>query len=191
IRVRLGDKNKPVGADDTINVERVHDIMLDHLSASWGIDGIMDLAYASNVTLQWSIFAEALNRSIHHKGEHAMLSSWRKLKGNATLHHNLFASSRNRHPTLGTSSETIPEASIDFRNNVINNWEGPTNLGNCRIEVVGNYYRPGPNTKRNAWPLGVKAGVEDIKYAHGYLRDNLFERHPEWSKDNYLAVAYK
>src|SRR5262249_44757351 len=38
IRVRLGDKNKPVGADDTINVEHVHDIMLDHLSASWGID---------------------------------------------------------------------------------------------------------------------------------------------------------
>src|SRR5262249_31169476 len=76
IRVRLGDKNKPVGADDTINVEHVRDVMLDHVSASWGIDGIMDLEYASNVTLQWSIFAEALNRSIHHKGEHAMLSSW-------------------------------------------------------------------------------------------------------------------
>src|SRR5271170_7103368 len=96
LRIRLGDKNKPIGADDTINVEHVRNVMLDHLSASWGIDGIMDVAYASNVTLQWSIFAEALNRSLHHKGAHAMLSSWRKLKGNVTLHHNLFASSRNR-----------------------------------------------------------------------------------------------
>ena len=74
LRFRLGDKNKPVGGDDTITMEHVHDVMLDHLSASWGIDGIMDVAHAANVTLQWSIFAEALNRSLHHKGEHAMLS---------------------------------------------------------------------------------------------------------------------
>ena len=190
IRIRLGDKNKPIGADDTINVEHVHDVMLDHLSASWGIDGIMDVAYASNVTLQWSIFAEALNQSLHHKGEHAMLSSWRKLKGRVTLHHNLFASSRNRHPTLGTSAETIPEAVIDFRNNLIYNWEGPSNLGNCRIDFIGNIYRPGPNTRLSRLPLAVKAGRADVQFAHGYLRDNLFEHNADWTRDNYLAVTY-
>ncbi len=190
LRVRLGDKNKPVGADDTLNVEHVHDVMLDHVSASWGIDGIMDLAYASNVTLQWSIFAEALNQSLHHKGEHAMLSSWRKLKGNVTLHHNLFASSRNRHPTLGTSRETDPNSVVDFRNNVVYNWEGPTNLGNCRIDVIGNYYRPGPNTTSTRLPLSVKADRLDVHLAHGYLRDNLFEHNAVWTRDNYLAVNY-
>ncbi len=190
IRVRLGDQNKPVGADDTINVEHVHDIMLDHISASWGIDGIMDLEYASNVTLQWSIFAEALNRSLHHKGEHAMLSSWRKLKGNVTLHHNLFASSRNRHPTLGSSSETSAEAIVDFRNNVLYNWEGPSNLGNCQIDFVGNYYRPGPNTKPARLPLNVKAGKPEVHLARGYLRDNVFEGNADWSRNNYEAVNY-
>ena len=168
VRVRLGDKNKPVGGDDTITMERVHDVMLDHVSASWGIDGIMDVAYASNITLQWSVFAEALNRSIHHKGEHAMLTSWRKLKGPVTLHHNLFASSRNRHPTLGTSLETTPDAVVDFRNNLVYNWEGPSNLGNCRIDFIGNFYRPGPNTRRSRLPLAVKADRADIHLAHGY-----------------------
>jgi hypothetical protein len=190
VRVRLGDKNKPVGADDTICMERVQDVMLDHISASWGIDGIMDVAYAANVTLQWSIFAEALNRSLHHKGEHAMLSSWRKLKGNVTLHHNLFASSRNRHPTLGTSRETIPEAIIDYRNNLVYNWEGPSNLGNCTIDFIGNIYRPGPNTKPSRLPLAVKADRIDIHFARGYLRDNLFEDNAHWTRDNYLAVNY-
>jgi hypothetical protein len=190
LRVRLGDKNKPVGADDTLFVGHVHNLMLDHLSASWGIDGIMDLEYASNVTLQWSIFAEALNGSIHHKGEHAMLSSWRKLKGNVTLHHNLLASSRNRHPTLGSSRETIAEAVVDFRNNVVYNWEGPSNLGNCRIDVIANDYCPGPNTRREALPLAVKADRLDVHLARGYLRDNLFESNDEWTRDNYRAVNY-
>jgi hypothetical protein len=151
----------------------------------------MDVAYASNMTLQWSIFAEALNRSLHHKGEHAMLTSWRKLKGCVTLHHNLFASSRNRHPTLGTSAETIPEAVIDFRNNLVYNWEGPSNLGNCRIDFIGNIYRPGPNTRPARLPLAVKAGALDIQFAHGYLRDNLFEQSDAWTQDNYLAVNYQ
>jgi hypothetical protein len=191
VRFRLGDKNKAVGADDVLTIEHVHDVMLDHLSASWGIDGILDIAYAANVTLEWSIFAEALNHSIHHKGEHAMLSSWRKLKGNVTLHHNLFASSRNRHPTLGTSAETIPEAVIDFRNNLIYNWEGPSNLGNCRIEFVGNFYRPGPNTRPSRLPLAVKAGKADIHFAHAFLRDNVFEDHDPWTQDNYRAINYR
>jgi hypothetical protein len=190
IRIRLGDKNKPVGADDTINMEHVHDVMLDHLSASWGIDGIMDVGYAKNITLQWPIFAEALNRSLHHKGEHAMLSSWRKLQGNVSLHHNLFASSRNRHPTLGTSPETVSHAVIDFRNNLVYNWEGPSNLGNCRIEFIANIYRPGPNTQPSRLPLAVKAGRTDISFAHGYLRENLFEQNDAWTRDNYQAVQY-
>jgi hypothetical protein len=190
MRVRLGDKNKPAGADDTMAVEKVHDLTLDHVSASWGIDGIMDLEYASNVTLQWSIFAEALHKSIHHKGGHAMLSSWRKLKGNVTLHHNVFASSRNRHPTLGSSRETDATAIVDFRNNVVYNWEGPSNLGNCRIEFVGNTYRPGPNTVLARPPLAVKADRLDVHLARGYLRGNLFEDNPAWTGDNYLAVAY-
>ena len=56
--------------------------------------------------LQWSIYAEALNHSLHDKGSHAMLASFRDLTAGITLHHNLLASSRERHPTLGGSPLT-------------------------------------------------------------------------------------
>ena len=52
-----------------------------------------------------------------------MLASFRDLTAGISLHHNLLASSRERHPTLGGSPRTEPEAVVDFRNNVIYNVE--------------------------------------------------------------------
>ena len=66
---------------------------------TWGIDSNHDLRRGKNFTLQWSLYAEALNHSLHEKGAHAMLASFRDLTGNISIHHNLFASSRERHPT--------------------------------------------------------------------------------------------
>ncbi len=123
-----------------MNTDDVDHVIFDHLSGSWGIDGIHDLRRGGNFTLQWSIYAEALNESLHHKGPHAMLSSFRDLTGGISLHHNLFASSRERHPTLGGSPRTDPKVIADFRNNVVYNLSGATNLGNCRIDVINNYY---------------------------------------------------
>ena len=38
-----------------------------------------------------------------------------------------------------------PRPIADFRNNVVYNLSGATNLGNCRINVINNFYRPGPD----------------------------------------------
>ena len=86
-----------------------------------------------------------------------MLASFRDLTAGISLHHNLFASSRERHPTLGGSPDTDPEAIVDFRNNVIYNVQATTNLGNCKINMLDNYFRPGPNTPADHYPLAVKA----------------------------------
>ena len=103
--MRLGDKNKPPGQSaDAMTTDDIDNVILDHLSVSWGIDGNHDLRRGRNFTLQWSIYAQALNESLHEKGPHAMLASFRDLTGNISLHHNLFASSRDRHPTLGSGS---------------------------------------------------------------------------------------
>ena len=53
------------------------------------------------MTLQWMIASEALNRSLHHKGEHAMATSLRDCFGNTTVYHIIYTISRNRHPTIG------------------------------------------------------------------------------------------
>ncbi len=125
MRFRLGDKNKTAPAGyDAIETNGVSNLIFDHVSASWGIDGTHDLR-GELFTLQWSIYGEALNNSLHEKGTHAMLGSMRDNTDNLTWHHNLLHSSRNRHPSLGGGSLTKAETIIDFRNNLVFNWEGP------------------------------------------------------------------
>jgi hypothetical protein len=189
LRIRLGDQNKPrPSGPDCIDTTDIDHVIFDHLSAGWGIDGNHDLRRGGNFTLQWSIYAEALNNSLHHKGSHAMLASFRDLTAGISLHHNLLASSRERHPTLGGSPRTDPKALADFRNNVIYNLEGATNLGNCKINVINNYYRPGPNTPTDRLPLAIKA--ENRGATKVYLSGNLFEGTNKFDRDNLLAVDF-
>ncbi len=189
IRVRLGDKNKPANSGpDAIQTNDVSNIIFDHISASWGIDGIHDLR-GEKFTLQWSIYGEALNNSLHEKGGHAMLSSFRDLSDNITLHHNLLHSSRNRHPTLGGGKRTNGESIVDFRNNIIYNWAGPTNLGNCKINFINNVYLPGESSDTNNKPIGIKAEYAK-ENTRGFVKGNLFPWNSEWTNDNYLAIDY-
>jgi len=187
LRIRLGDQNKPPKSGiDGILTNDVDHVIFDHITSTWGIDGNHDLRRGGNFTLQWSIYAEALNRSLHEKGAHAMLASFRDLTGNISIHHNLFASSRDRHPTLAGSPRTDPNAIADFRNNVIYNVTGATNLGNCQINVVNNYYRPGPNTPDGNHPLATKS--ENQGALKVFVAGNLFENNAEFTRSNWLAI---
>ena len=188
LRVRLGDASKT--AEDAIAIGNVKNAILDHVTATWGVDGTMDTDKLSDFTLQWSIYGEALHDSTHHKGGHAMLMSLRKTKGNVSLHHNLFFSSRNRHPTLGGGKprDCNTKAIFDFRNNVQYNWEGHTNLAHGQFNLINNYYRPGPNTDRNKHPIAPKAEAHDVTV--GYMSGTVYERNPEWTRDNYSAMKW-
>ncbi len=190
IRVRLGDESKT--SSDTIGIEHAHDVILDHVTATWGVDGTMDTEYLSNFTLQWSIYGEALHEATHHKGGHAMLMSLRKTSGNVSLHHNLFFSSRNRHPTLGGGSleQCNPKAIVDFRNNVLYNWSGSTNLGIGQFNLINNYYRPGPNTDTGAGRYPVRPKVKTDGVTVGTMQGTIFEWNEAWSRDNYLAMQW-
>lgn len=189
LRIRLGDQNKPrPSGPDCIDTTDIDHVIFDHISAGWGIDGNHDLRRGGNFTLQWSIYAEALNYSLHDEGPHAMLGSFRDLTAGISLHHNLFASSRDRHPTLGGSPRTNPNVVADFRNNVIYNVVGATNLGNCKINVINNYFRPGPDTPANRLPLALKA--ENRGAPKIYVSGNLFEGTSKFDRDNILAVDF-
>jgi pectate lyase len=189
LRIRLGDKNKPANkGDDAMTTDDIDNVILDHLTVTWGIDSNHDLRRGKNVTLQWSLYAEALNHSLHSKGAHAMLASFRDLTGNISIHHNLFASSRERHPTLASGEKTRPGVIVDFRNNVVYNLTGATNLGDAHINFINNYYRPGPNTPHDNFPLAVKIGSPDKLKA--FLSGNTFEGNPAFCRDNYLAITF-
>lgn len=195
MRFRLGDETKT--SEDVIGFGpeegTCRDVILDHVTATWGIDGIMDVYAADRFTMQWCLFGEALNDSTHHKKQpHAMLMSFRKIKGSISIHHNLLFSSRDRHPTLGgyPPPESDANSIFDFRNNVIYNWEGACNLATGRFDLVANYWRPGPNTdfKRDFFPIAPKAEAQNV--TTGFLNGNVFEWKPEWNKDNYAAFQW-
>lgn len=195
MRFRLGDETKT--SEDVIGFGPEKDgcteVILDHVTATWGVDGIMDVYAADRFTMQWCLFGEALNDSTHHKKQpHAMLMSFRKIKGNISIHHNLLFSSRDRHPTLGgyPPPESDADSIFDFRNNVIYNWEGACNLATGRFNLVANYWRPGPNTdfKRDFFPIAPKAEAQNV--TTGFLNGNVFEWKPEWNTDNYAAFQW-
>ncbi|MFZ4764068.1 MAG: pectate lyase family protein [Roseimicrobium sp.] len=195
LRCRLGDASQT--SNDSLDVgsepETLHDVILDHMTLTWGVDGNMDTEMLSNFTMQWCLVGEALHDSCHYKKQpHAMLMSFRKTQGNVSIHHNLLFSSRDRHPTLGGGEpkKSNPKAIFDFRNNVIYNWEGACNLASGQFNLVGNYWRPGPNTdfKRDPFPIAPKAEAHDVTV--GFFANNHFEDKPVWNADNYSAFQF-
>ena len=56
LRVRLGDENKKKGSEpDVMTVDYNDQIILDHLSLSWGVDGNSDYRGNKNMTLRWRL----------------------------------------------------------------------------------------------------------------------------------------
>ena len=185
-RIRLGDENKPDGTSpDCITIEYSNHVMLDHLSLSWGIDGNGDFRGLKHSTLQWLIFSEALHDSIHEKGSHAMCSSFRESEGFATLHHNIYASSRNRHPSTAGGSEVM-----EFANNLNYNWSGCHNLSGEQYNLLNNYYKAGL-TNGDRLPIRYKSkALKPV--SHGYFSGNHFDGLPEeYNQDNYTAIDFE
>ncbi len=194
LRMRLGDENKTretKGADDTLVTDDIDRVILDHCSLSWAIDGTHDLRRGSNFTLQWCIISEALNESLHSRGSaHAMAASYRDPTGNITLHHNLFASCRDRHPSLG-SAQKGPRHIVDFRNNLIYHWTSPGTANFCDhfINCINNVWRPGPTSDPAKLPIAMKGSLPDL--ARGYMSGNVFEGRDDLTRDNYAALDFK
>ena len=190
LRFRLGDENKSVSGVDTFNTEDIDHVIIDHCSFSWAIDGTHDLRRGGNFTLQWCILSEALNRSLHNKGEHAMCASYRDLSGNISLHHNLFSTCRDRHPTLG-SAKTAPQYIVDFRNNVVYNWSagGTANFADHFVNCISNVFRPGPMSDPARLPIAMKGSLADL--AKGYMSGNVFDEREDLTRDNYAALDFK
>lgn len=173
IRSRLGAEGGKEA--DAISISGGHNIILDHCSASWSVDECFscstgDPKRLGNVTVQWSIISEALNKSIHHKGPHGYGALIRGCYGaKYTYHHNLFAHNVSRNPRPGNYDKNNyvldPQGLLfDFRNNVMYNWRGSTpgydsdKESVCRFNYVGNYIKPGHNsdTSRQAYAAGCK-----------------------------------
>lgn len=161
IRFRVGahladgsDTRAQDGLEVTDNSQR---IIIDHCSVSWGTDENLSAYAVKDVTIQNSIIAEALNQSVHDKGEHSYAAIWGGV--NLTVHHNIIATHKSRNPKIGTSETvamtqgyTDAETVVDIRNNVFYNWGDKAGYGaenGANVNIINNYYKPGPATPEN------------------------------------------
>jgi len=126
-------------------------VIIDHCSVSWAVDeNLSPSGNIADVTVQWSIISEALNRSVHGKGAHGY-GSLVRASGGVSLHHNLWASNSSRNPRPGDNYGRPPYPVIDVRSNVIDNPGGGNVIGETvTINYVGNYIKPGRDTNLQA-----------------------------------------
>lgn len=165
-----------------IGAERV---ILDHCSIGWGTDENLSVVAAKDVTIQRCIVSEALNSSIHVKGEHSYAGIWGGV--NVSFHHNIIASHKSRNPKIGTSETvsmtpgyTDDETVVDMWNNVIYNWGDKSGYGaenGANVNIVNNYYKPGPAT-----PDGKRSRIFELSPGNKYQEN--------WSGDIYADGNY-
>jgi pectate lyase len=167
LRIRPGPSTKPAPTHDALSILGGRDIIVDHVSASWAIDEVIEAWYApERITIQWSIISEALHHSSHSKGPHSMGVILGSQSTRISLHHCLLAHNDRRSPLIAGGR-------VDVVNNVIYDYGQWAALARgdklpTELNFVGNTIKPGPSSERgrhallinNASPKGVRAFVQ-------------------------------
>ncbi len=181
LRFRPGDQ---AGAEvDGLSIgEAGHHVIVDHCSATWSVDECLSASGAvRDITIQWCIIAEALNKSVHHKGGHGYGSLVRAI-GGVSLHHNLWAHNDARNPRLGDFYNRPPFPLFDVRNNVIYNYGGLCSglTGDTlQANYIANYIKPGKNSKTKRPPI-VLTDASQVEY---HISGNYAENNEKWNQD--------
>ncbi|MDQ8199706.1 hypothetical protein QEH56_16205 [Pelagicoccus enzymogenes] len=196
IRVRLGDEAGDF--PDAITSRYTKNLILDHVSASWSIDETMTIYHGEHTTVQWCIISESLYESNHAKGNHGFGGIWGS--NYSSYHHNLIASHSNRSPRFASGS-----GNVDYRNNVVYNWGYASTYGAenvqqsnrekfnfSNINMVANYYKPGPATLPGAISHQLAAPWSrngDSDYGKWYIADNVMVGSEAVTSDNWKGVV--
>ncbi len=208
LRFRVG--NEGGGEPDGLGSTDCRNLIIDHCSISWSVDECCSIYGGENLTVQWCLVSESLRTAGHAKGKHGYGAIWGGAK--ASFHHNLLAHHESRVPRLGPRPFTQEREHMDMRNNVFYNWAGNGCYGGegmC-INIVNNYYKPGPATPKNS-PVRYRIaaiGVRTKKYctnADGtsnawkpmehvwgklYVDGNIIEGNEEVTQDNWTKGIY-
>lgn len=165
MRFRLGNENVAHHEGDGLGGMDGQRIMIDHCSVSWSIDECLSVYGSKNITVQWCVVSQSLVNSGHSKGSHGYGGNWGG--SGASYHHNLLAHHGSRAPRLGPRPTTQADERMDLRNNVIYNWGGEGCYGGegMNVNIVNNYYKPGPATPTGAKGKRMaKPGIRTVDY---------------------------
>lgn len=182
--------------DDALGGNGIGNIIIDHVSASWGLDENMSMyrhTYVHpndrreklptvNVTIQNSIFSECLDTYNHAFGS--------TIGGlNSTFMRNLWAHNVARNPSIGMYGD------FGLVNNVIfNYWNRTVDGGDhrSRYNIINNYYKPGPITPKDKpiayrvlKPEGHRGHQDSLILGRAYVGGNMVEGFEQVNQDNW------
>jgi pectate lyase len=196
LRVRNGTA---AGKDDALNGHSARNVVIDHCSLSWAPGQNLSLYRPSkaggagpcaNVTVQWTISGECLERRRHAFGG--------TVGGrDCSYHHNLFACNLAWEPGPFIAARPTTER-LDFRNNVVFVWRNRPLTGAARggtVNLVGNYFRPdeavlarGADAFRFAKPEREPKKSDDPRWGRWYVADNAVHGSARTTADNWAGV---
>ena len=211
VRFRAGDLAgyKAGKSMASLDMENCKNVILDHCSMTWSMEECLTAYDSDYTTVQWCIIGEGLYNSMNQKGARSYAMQWGG--EHSTMHHCLITNCNNRTPRfngvrdeseIGKGNHTHDaQVESEFANNVIFNWgkknslyggendktvnnsaDGTEHLGYNRVYMINNYFRPGPNTKRNVTSERYFVqGSSDNGYGQWYLNGNKFEENSEYA----------
>ena len=183
--------------DDAIGGNPVGNIMIDHVSATWGLDenmsmyrhmyspgaGYPDVKVGTvNITIQNSLFGEALDTYNHAFGS--------TLGGeNCAFVRNMWANNAGRNPSIGWNGI------FNFANNVVFNWYNRSTDGGdytANYNIMNNFYKPGPVTNlaepisyRILKPESGRSKLPYMVFGRAYVNGNIVNGNEKVTKDNW------
>jgi len=200
LRFRRGETDV-ANRDDALGGNPIGNIIIDHVSASWGLDENLSMYRhmykpkdsdqelklpTVNITIQWCISSEGLNTYNHAFGS--------TIGGhNSTFHHNLWACNTGRNPSIGMDGD------FSLLNNVIYNWRHRTVDGGdqkSQYNIINNYYKAGPATSnspvayRILRPDGRRATRDKTGpryWGRAYVAGNVVAGNEAVTKDNWAG----
>jgi hypothetical protein len=162
IRVRLGDQS-PSSNDAMEILAGAYNVVLDHISVSWGMDEVLSVhgETTRDVTISNSILSEGLTNHMGSTSKYANRISHVK---------NLYVHNEARNPQSGNA------VGQEFYviNSVVYNWGNrgtridSDSSSNKKVSVIGNVYKTGTNST-----LGEAIIVEGSSGSQFYVADNM------------------
>lgn len=181
--------------DDALGGNVIGNVIIDHCSASWGLDENISLYRhqfqanekskleklpAVNITIQNTISSEGLDTYNHAFGS--------TIGGlNSTFMRNLWADNISRNCSIGMYGD------FNFVNNVVFNWWNRSLDGGdyrSMFNIINNYFKPGPITPKDE-PIRYRILKPESGYmvpktfGRAYVNGNYIDGVPEVTKDNW------
>lgn len=181
-RIRLGNSSVLSKNTDASGVANGKNMMLDHMSFSWGLDEVFSINWDNkgfepdSITIQNSIIAQGLHRHNHSAGGLIQTTN-----GHISILKTLYESNKTRNPKVKGMNE--------FVNNVIYNYGNQGNTyshtvsgdgyimgdsaGDSQVNIINNYFVAGPlNVDNQATPFSRGTTTFQLYQSGNYYDNN-------------------